>query len=141
VGEIKKVSQALRIVERYENYLFRKAWGRSLVVQGVLVPFSGMLALMAQPLATILGMNVEVFITMVVAMTLIIWFATFIFLFAPAIRVAFKNRRTRQPRKVLGFWAIFFRGLSLFLSEFLLHTPLRRYLCFGQRAQVSSGRI
>jgi hypothetical protein len=90
--EVEKVSEALQLVERYEDYLFRKAWGTNLIVWGILVPLNALLILKAQPIANILGISPEPFISLALAMTLIVGVATVIYTFTSAT-IATSRRR------------------------------------------------
>jgi hypothetical protein len=120
--EVEKVSEALKLVEKYENYLFRKAWGISLIVWGILIPLSSYLVLKAQPIATILDTSVEAFMTLVTAMTLIVCAALTIYTFVSAEIATLRRRRFSFRRDVPHaviislIWFVFFR-LTAFVPE------------------------
>ncbi len=40
--ELEKVLQAISIVERYDEYLFRKTWGRVLIIIGIVLPLGAL---------------------------------------------------------------------------------------------------
>lgn len=68
--EVEKVTEALKLVERYEEYLFRKAFGVLFIVLGILGPLTGYLISNAQPLANVLGINAD---ALALFTTVIIW--------------------------------------------------------------------
>jgi len=68
--EVEKVTEALKLVERYEEYLFRKAFGVLFIVFGILGPLTGYLISNAQPLASVLGINAD---ALALFTTVIIW--------------------------------------------------------------------
>jgi hypothetical protein len=57
--ELDKVLQALSVVERYEEYLFRKIWGRVLIVIGIVFPFGALVSMNASLVANAIGLEVE----------------------------------------------------------------------------------
>jgi hypothetical protein len=57
--DVKKVVEALELVERYEYYLFRKAWGKMLLIIGTMFPLGSLLVLNAQIVASFLGIPVD----------------------------------------------------------------------------------
>ena len=58
--ELDKVLQALSVVERYEEYLFRKIWGRVLIVIGIVFPLGALINLNAVLVANVLGLDAGV---------------------------------------------------------------------------------
>lgn len=120
--EVEKVSEALRLVEKYESYLFRKAWGTNLIVWGILVPLNVLLILKAQPIADILGMSAEAFMSLASAMTLIVGAAIVIYTLTSATIVASRRRkfsfRRDMPHAVVIslIWFISF-NLTAFVPE------------------------
>lgn len=120
--EVEKVSEALRLVEKYESYLFRKAWGTNLIVWGILVPLNALLILKAKPIADILSMSAEVFMSLASAMTLIAGVATVIYTLTSATIATSRRRkfsfRRDMPHAVAIFliWFISF-NLTTFVPE------------------------
>ncbi|NHI84107.1 MAG: hypothetical protein EAX81_07375 [Candidatus Thorarchaeota archaeon] len=58
--EVDKVLEALSVVERYEEYLFRRAWGQALVVIGTVFPLGMFVLMNADILAVLTGTNADV---------------------------------------------------------------------------------
>jgi len=122
VEEVEKVSEALRLVEKYESYLFRKAWGTNLIVWGILVPLNALLILKAKPIADILSMSAEAFMSLASAMTLIAGVATVIYTLTSATIATSRRRkfsfRRDMPHAVAIFliWFISF-NLITFVPE------------------------
>jgi hypothetical protein len=122
VEEVEKVSEALRLVEKYESYLFRKAWGTNLIVWGILVPLNALLILKAKPIADILSMSAEAFMSLASAMTLIAGVATVIYTLTSATIATSRRRkfsfRRDMPHAVAIFliWFISF-NLTTFVPE------------------------
>ena len=57
--ELNKVLQALSVVERYEEYLFRKIWGRVLIVIGIVFPLAALISMNAVLVAGAIGLDAE----------------------------------------------------------------------------------
>ena len=57
--EIDKVLEALNVVERYEEYLFNKSWGRALMAIGIILPLGVIVNMNAAVVATAIGIDVE----------------------------------------------------------------------------------
>ena len=55
--ELDKVLQALSVVERYEEYLFRKTWGRALIVIGTVLPLGVLVSMNATIVAEVIGLD------------------------------------------------------------------------------------
>ena len=55
--ELDKVLQALSVVERYEEYLFRKTWGRVLIVIGAVLPLGALVSMNAAIVAEVIGLD------------------------------------------------------------------------------------
>ena len=60
MDELDKVLQALDVVERYEEYLFRKVWGKALIVIGVVLPLGALVSMNATLLASAMGLDAGV---------------------------------------------------------------------------------
>ncbi|MHA1450104.1 MAG: hypothetical protein ACTSP4_11850 [Candidatus Hodarchaeales archaeon] len=56
MNEIQKLAEALQIVEKYSNYLYRKAWGKVLVIWGALAPIGFFVILNAEIIAPLFKM-------------------------------------------------------------------------------------
>ena len=80
--EYDKVLQALRVVERYDDYLFRRAWGTALIVIGAALPLGVIISLNAFVLATATGLDAGLVSLLANLMTVIVaWgYVAFIFL-------------------------------------------------------------
>jgi hypothetical protein len=55
--ELDKVLQALSVVERYEEYLFRKTWGGALIVIGTVLPLGVLVSMNAAIVAEVIGLD------------------------------------------------------------------------------------
>ena len=55
--ELDKVLEALSVVERYEEYLFRKNWGRVLIVIGSVLPLGVLVSMNAALIAEAIGLD------------------------------------------------------------------------------------
>jgi len=54
---IDKVLEALSVVERYEEYLFQRAWGRALIIIGIIFPLGVFIDINIQILALSTGLD------------------------------------------------------------------------------------
>ena len=55
--ELDKVLQALNVVERYEEYLFRKVWGRVLIIIGIVFPLGALINMNAVAVGGAIGLD------------------------------------------------------------------------------------
>jgi hypothetical protein len=118
--EIKEVTRALRLVEKYEDYLFRRAFGKTLVVQGLVVPLGALLTFEAQPISAALGISIGAVIAIAVALIGIIGVGAVILLFASANIKASRKRGASQPGRAQHGVAIFFTWFFAWLIFFTL---------------------
>jgi hypothetical protein len=58
--EVEKVVEALGVVERYNSYLFRRAWGKMLLIVGSVFPLGSLLVINAQIVASLWGIPVDI---------------------------------------------------------------------------------
>ena len=91
--EIRKIEEALLIVERYEAYLFKRALGIAFIVCGVVFPLTAFMVLNAEPLAELLDMSSGAFVTFVPAITLLVGMAVIIYSFTSAHVVTARMRK------------------------------------------------
>jgi len=70
--ELDKVLQALSVVERYEEYLFRKTWGRALIVIGIVLPLGSLVSMNAAIVAEVIGLESGLISLLVNLMTVIL---------------------------------------------------------------------
>jgi len=114
--ELDKGVEALEVVERYEEYLFRRAWGRVLLTFGILIPLGFILAMNAQILAQILGLPADAVVLLSSTMTTIVVFGLVVLSFGSA-RAARSKKFTDPPsRGVLHAAAIGLIWFVAFLS-------------------------
>ena len=92
--EIRRIEEALLIVERYEAYLFKRALGIAFIVCGVAFPLTAFMILNAEPLAELLNMSPGAFVTFVPAITLLVGMAAIIYSFTSAHVVTARMRKT-----------------------------------------------
>jgi len=114
--ELDKVVEALEVVERYENYLFRRAWGRALVTIGFMIPLGTILAMNAQLLAQILGLPADTVMLLSSIMTVIAAFGLIVLSFGSAQVATSKKHIDSAPRGVLHAVVIGFIWFVAFLS-------------------------
>ena len=67
-----RVLEALEVVERYEDYLFRRAWGRSLIAIGTLFPLGMVIITNADILAYLTGIDANLVRLVAYAMTIVL---------------------------------------------------------------------
>jgi len=120
--EVEKISRVLRLVEVYENYLFRRAWGVTFVTIGVLFPLDALLALRAQSIAKVLGMSAEAFILFASTVVSVTIMAIVIYSFTSATIAVSKKRKFSFRREIPHavaislIWFVFF-NLTSFVPE------------------------
>jgi hypothetical protein len=122
--ELDKVVEALEVVERYEDYLFRRAWGRVLLTIGIVVPLGFILAMNAQLLAQILGLPADTVMLLSSTMTVIVVFGLVILSFGSAQAARSKKSTDSAPRGVLHgvviglFWFVAFLSVGFIPEAF-----------------------
>jgi len=79
-----KIGEALRLVERYEDYLFRRAMGISFIVNGLVFPTIVLLALNAGRLSDFFNINPDVFIPLASGTVLLGGISVIIYVFTSA---------------------------------------------------------
>ncbi|MGY5861510.1 MAG: hypothetical protein RTU09_03985 [Candidatus Thorarchaeota archaeon] len=114
--ELDKVVEALEVVERYEDYLFRKAWGRALLTIGIVIPLGFILAMNAQLLAQVLGLPVETVTLLSSIMTVIVAFGLIVLSFGSAQAAKSKKSTDSAPRGALHGVVIALIWFFTFLS-------------------------
>jgi len=114
--EIRKLEEVLRIVERYEAYLFRRALGIAFIICGVVFPLTAFMVLKAKPLAELLNMSSEVFITFAPTITLFVGMAAIIYSFTSAHVVTARMRKTPLKKDLPHMIVLF---LVWFLAFYL----------------------
>lgn len=121
--EVEKVTEALKLVERYEEYLFRKAFGALFVVFGILGPLTGYLVSNAQPLASVLGISADAFALFTAVVIWIIGCAIILRSFASAMIVYQKRHRfsfRRDAPHIIAVILVWF--VSFFFVNFAPET-------------------
>ncbi len=116
--ELERLNEALRLVEKYEQYLGRRIWGIILIVWGVLLPLMYFLTSNAQSLALLLDMSVEVFIVFVVGLIFLIGFGINFYVSASATVYIAKRRKLSlgEMSHVILIFMVFF--ISFFLAGY-----------------------
>lgn len=123
--EVEKVTEALKLVERYEEYLFRKAFGVLFIVFGILGPLTGYLISNAQPLANVFGVSADAFALFTVVIIWIIGYAIILRSFASATIVYQKRHKFSFRRDAPHMIAII---LIWFVSFFLINFAPERLM-------------
>jgi hypothetical protein len=123
--EIQKVNEALTILERYSDYLARKAWGKTLIIWGIMAPIGLVVYFNNEPLANIFNMSRESFTLLFSALFLLIGVGLTLYTFTSASRLlqTKKNREVSSPKEsskhgiFIGFiWFLLFI-LASFIPE------------------------
>jgi hypothetical protein len=122
--EVERIGEVLKLVERYEDYLFRRAWGMTFIVLGLLAPVSFLIILKAQPIAMILGMSTEAFISLA-SITIALTLAAIItYLFASATVALSKKRKFSFSKDIPHALLL---SLTWFISFQLTHYAPERF--------------
>ena len=121
--EVEKVTEALRLVERYEEYLFRKAFGVLFIVLGILGPLTGYLISNTQPLANALGISADAFALFTAVIIWIVGCAIILRSFASATVVYQKRHRFSFRRDAPHIIAVI---LVWFVSFFFVNLAPER---------------
>jgi len=112
--EIERFDRAIRLVERYEDYLFRRALGVALIVCGVSFPLTAFMIMKAQAFADLLNMSPAAFIAFAPTITMLASSLIIIYTFTSAHMVYSRMRKgsfwTEFPHMVVMFliWFLFF---------------------------------
>jgi hypothetical protein len=112
--EIERFDKALRLVERYEGYLFRRALGIALIICGIVFPLTAFMVLKAQTISNLLNMSTQAFLTFIPTIILLVGMATIVYSFTSAHVVTARMRKESMwkdtPHMVLMFlvWFIAF---------------------------------
>jgi hypothetical protein len=105
--DLERFSEAIKMVERYEQYLYQRAMGLALIVNGLVGPSVFYLMLKADSFSALIGMTPTMF--SVASTTLLVGIAIFvnIYLFASA-RVLSSKVTKREDRRDLPFMFLMF---------------------------------
>lgn len=118
--EIERFEKALRLVERYEGYLFRRAMGVALIICGVIFPLTAFMVLKARTIASLLNMSPQSFLTFIPTVILLIGMATIVYNFTSAHIVTSRMRKESiwkdAPHIVLMFLVWF---ISFYLTNYV----------------------
>ena len=118
--EIERFDKALRLVERYEGYLFRRAMGIALILCGIIFPLTAFIVLKAQTIANLLNMSTQAFLTFIPTFILLVGMATIVYLFTSAHVVTSRMRKESiwkdAPHMVLRFLIWF---ISFYLTKYV----------------------
>lgn len=118
--ELERFERALRLVERYEIFLFRRAMGVALIMCGIVFPLTAFLVLKANTISALLNMSSEAFLAFVPSAILLIGIVTIVYSFTSAHVVTSRMRRDSfwkdLPHMAVMFMVWF---LSLFLTRFV----------------------
>ena len=85
--DIRKVGEALIFIERYSDYLCRKAWGKSLIIWGIMAPIGLLLYFNRQSLSNLLNMGIETFSILTTAIIALIGIGMTLYIFTSASRL------------------------------------------------------
>ncbi len=118
--EFERFERALRLVERYETYLFKRAMGVALIICGIVFPLTAFIVLKAKTISALLSMSSEAFLAFVPSAILLIGIVTIVYSITSAHVVTSRMRRDSFwkdfPHIVVMFMVWFF---SFFLTSFV----------------------
>jgi len=121
--EIQKINEAILIVERYSNYLARKAWGKTLIIWGILTPIGLAFYFSRQPLSSILEISLETFTFLASALIVLTGIGFTIYNFASASRIleTRKDQAAKSPKEssMHGIIICFVWFLSFIIVSFI----------------------
>jgi hypothetical protein len=105
--DLERFSEAIKMVERYEQYLYQRAMGLALIVNGLVGPSVFFLMLKADRFSALIGMTPTMF--SVASTTLLVGIGIFvnIYLFASA-RVLSSKVNKREDKRELPFMVLMF---------------------------------
>ncbi|TFF93203.1 hypothetical protein EU546_06530, partial [Candidatus Thorarchaeota archaeon] len=89
--EYNKVLEALSVVEGYDEYLFRRAWGKALIVIGAALPLGVIVSLNALVVATATGLEASLVSLLANVMTVIVAWGYVAYVFLSNWRTAEKK--------------------------------------------------
>jgi hypothetical protein len=118
--EIERFEKAIRLVERFEGYLFRRALGIALIICGIVFPLSAFMFLNAQAIANLLNMGIQSFLTFIPTIILLVGMAIIIYNFTSAHVLTSKMQEKSiwkdAPHMVLMFLVWF---TAFFLTSYV----------------------
>lgn len=121
--EIQKVNEALLIIERYSNYLARKAWGKTLIIWGIVTPIGLVLYFNRQALSVLLEISVDSFTLLTSALLILIAIGFTIYNFISASRIlkTREGQTAESPKEssLHGILIAFIWFLSFLLASFI----------------------
>jgi hypothetical protein len=126
--DLERFGEALRLVERYEAYLFRRALGIAFIVCGVVFPLSAFMVLKAQALAGLLNISAEAFMAFAPTILLLVGMAIIFYSFTSAHVVTARMRKT-PFKKDLPHMIIMF--LIWFVSFYLTNYVPEPYIAIS----------
>ena len=88
---INKVLEALSVIERYEEYLFNRAWGRAFSIIGTVFPFSILIGLNLSALAPSVGSEFGTLVFIIHVLALFFCWGLVMYSFAGAWRTAVRD--------------------------------------------------
>ena len=118
--EIERFDKALRLVEKYEGYRFRRALGIALIICGIVFPITAFMVLKAQTIANLLNMSAQAFLTFIPTIILLIGMVMIVYNFTSAHVVTSRMRKESIwkdiPHMVLMFLVWF---ISFYLTNYV----------------------
>ncbi|MCK4568571.1 MAG: hypothetical protein KAU48_14785 [Candidatus Thorarchaeota archaeon] len=88
---IDKVLEALSVVERYEEYLFHRAWGRALTIIGTVLPLGVFINMNIQILASSMGLDTALILLIANVITIFLCWSLVLSVFFSAWRTVSKD--------------------------------------------------
>ena len=125
--QLKAIDKAFEYVEKYSDYLFRKAWGKTLIIWGIIAPLGLIFYFYRIPFSSFLQIGVELFILLISSLTVLISVGATLYNFTSASRLL-KSKKdpeiTSSKESHLHGIAIGFIWFILFLLASLIPDPL-----------------
>lgn len=100
--EVKKVSAALKAVERWDEYLLRRAVGINFIVWAAVIAVGGFITLKAGPIANAIGVSKEVLIAFTWLVAVAIAVPIIAYFFASAGKALVQAKVTRRRGRLMG---------------------------------------
>ncbi len=122
--ELEKVQQAQSIVERYDEYVFRKTWGRVLIAIGLVLPLSALVSSSSVSIAmeSLFASIVISFWANIITLVLCLGFVTFALFVSWNIIKQNPRRGYIDSKHKLAICIVWF---ATFVLAFLFPEPLR----------------
>ena len=110
-----KLNETFLIIDRYSDYLHRKAWGKVLIIWGILLPFTLTLFVYSIQLATIFNLKADFIIFLATSLILVLGVGLTLYIFISLPSLAFSKKRDVGDSSVTSRYHGFIIGGTWFL--------------------------